>query len=47
VDDLDEKLAMLDSREIPHSHVISPGPNVRFAFFNDFNGCGIQLVEEI
>ena len=45
VDDLDEKLAMLDSRQLPHSPVISPAPNVRFAFFNDLNGCGIQLVE--
>ena len=47
VDDLDEKLAMLDSRRIPHSGIISPSPNVRFAFFNDLNGCGIQLLEEI
>ena len=22
-------------------------PGVRFAFFNDLNGCGIQLTEEI
>ena len=45
VDNLDEKLAMLDSRKIPHSQVISPSPNTRFAFFTDLNGCGIQLVE--
>jgi predicted enzyme related to lactoylglutathione lyase len=46
VDDLDEKLAMLDGREIPHSDIISPSPNVRFVFFSDLNGCGIQLLEE-
>jgi len=45
VDDLDEKLAMLDSRSIPHSDILSPSPDVRFAFFNDLNGCGIQLLE--
>ena len=46
VDDLDDKLAMLDSRGIPHSDIISPALNVRFAFFNDLNGFGIQLLEE-
>ena len=47
VDDLDEKLAMLDGGKIPHSEIISPSPDVRFAFFNDLNGCGIQLLDEI
>ena len=47
VDDLDEKLEMLDSRGFQHSDVISPMPGVRFAFFTDLNGCGIQLLEEI
>ena len=46
VDDLDQKLAMLDSRQISHSQVISPSPNTRFAFFTDLNGCGIQLLEQ-
>jgi len=46
VDDLDEKIAMLDGKEIPHSKILSPIPNVRFAFFNDLNGCEIQLYEE-
>ena len=46
VDNLDEKLAMLDSRQIPHSQVISPSPGTRFAFFTDLNGCGIQLLEQ-
>ena len=46
VEDLDEKLALLDSRHIPHSDVISPGPAIKFAFFNDPNGCLIQLCEE-
>ena len=45
VDNLDEKLAMLDSRQITHSQVISPSPNTRFAFLTDLNGCGIQLLE--
>ena len=46
VDNLDGKLVMLDSRQIPHSQVISPSPNTRFAFFTDINGCGIQLLEQ-
>ena len=45
-DDLDEKIAMLDGKEIPHSEILSPIPNVRFAFFNDLNGCEIQLYEK-
>jgi hypothetical protein len=45
VEDLDEKIAMLDSRRVPHSGVISPVPDVRFVFFTDLNGCGIQLLE--
>ncbi len=46
VDDLDAKLAMLDSRGIPHSGILSPVPQVRFAFFADLNGCHIQLMEQ-
>ncbi|MDD3230323.1 MAG: MATE family efflux transporter [Oscillospiraceae bacterium] len=45
VDDLDKKLAMLESKGIPHSDIMSPMPQVRFAFFNDLNGCEIQLCE--
>jgi len=46
VDDLEQKLALLDSRQIPHSDIISPVPEVRFAFFTDLNGCSIQLFEQ-
>jgi lactoylglutathione lyase len=45
VENLEEKLALLDSRQIPHSKVINPQPQTRFAFFNDLNGCCIQLFE--
>lgn len=45
VDNLDEKIAMLDGNQIKHSPIISPGPNVRFVFFSDLNGCRIQLFE--
>ena len=45
VNSLTDKLAMLDSKNITHSEIISPSPGVRFAFFTDLNGCGIQLVE--
>ena len=45
VDDLDQKLALLESKEIPHSEIIAPTPVVRFAFFTDLNGCSIQLFE--
>jgi len=46
VDSLDEKLALLADRQIPYSQIVSPLPNVRFAFFTDLNGCEIQLCEE-
>ena len=46
VENLDEKLVMLESRQIEHSRIISPSPNTRFAFFTDLNGCGIQLLEQ-
>ena len=46
VNSLEDKIALLDGRQIPHSDIISPSPNVRFAFFNDLNGCEIQLFEE-
>jgi len=46
VEDLGAKLAMLDGKGIPHSEVISPSPNTRFAYFTDLNGCKIQLFEE-
>lgn len=42
---LDDKMAMLDSRTIPHSPVISPNPHSKFCFFNDLNGVKIQLFE--
>ena len=45
VDNLDEKIAMLDGEQIPHSKILSPIPNVRFIFFNDLNGCEIQLID--
>jgi len=45
VGDLEEKLAMLDSRRIPHSQIIVPHPGARFVFFTDLNGCEIQLFE--
>jgi catechol 2,3-dioxygenase-like lactoylglutathione lyase family enzyme len=45
VADLQEKLNMLDERNIAHTDIISPGPNIRFAFFTDLNGVRIQLVE--
>lgn len=46
VESLEQKLALLAGREIGHSQIISPSPNVRFAFFTDLNGCVIQLCEE-
>ena len=46
VDNLDEKIAMLDGKQTKHSPIISPGPNVRFVYFSDLNGCQIQLFEE-
>ena len=46
VDNLDEKIAMLDGKQIKHGPIISPGPNVRFMYFSDLNGCQIQLFEE-
>ena len=45
VKNLDDKLAMLDGKNIPHSPVISPQPITRFAYFTDLNGVGIQLFE--
>jgi catechol 2,3-dioxygenase-like lactoylglutathione lyase family enzyme len=45
VDNLAEKLSMLDEKKIAHSGILSPGPGLRFAFFTDLNGCSIQLVE--
>lgn len=46
VDSLSDKISMLESRNIPHSPVISPGPHAAFCFFNDLNGVRIQLFEE-
>jgi len=43
---LEEKIAMLDSKQITHTQILSPSPNTRFVFFNDLNGCEIQLFEE-
>lgn len=45
VSDLDEKIALLDSRNIGHSPLLSPGPGMRFCFFTDLNGVRIQLFE--
>ena len=45
VTDLEEKIRLLDSRNIPHSPVLSPNPVARFCFFNDLNGVHIQLFE--
>jgi len=42
---LEDKLAMLDIKGIPHSPIISPNPATRFAYFTDLNGCEIQLFE--
>jgi predicted enzyme related to lactoylglutathione lyase len=46
VDDLDEKIAMLEGKGIAHSPITLQTPEVRFAFFTDLNGCEIQLFEE-
>ena len=46
VDNLDEKIAMLEQREIKHSTVTSPSPATKFVFFTDLNGCEVQLCEE-
>ena len=45
VSDLDEKIALLDSRGIGHSPLLSPGPGMRFCFFTDLNGVRVQLFE--
>jgi predicted enzyme related to lactoylglutathione lyase len=45
VDDLDEKIAMLETKGIAHSSIMSPIPQTRFVFFTDLNGCEIQLCE--
>jgi catechol 2,3-dioxygenase-like lactoylglutathione lyase family enzyme len=45
VDNLEEKIALLDSKGITHGPIISPMPQVRFVFFTDLNGCEIQLCE--
>lgn len=44
---LNEKLALLDSKGISHSPVISPDLKTNFAFFTDLNGCEIQLMEQV
>ena len=46
VDSIDEKIAMLEGRNIPCGPVISPSPGVQFFFFTDLNGCEIQLSEQ-
>ena len=45
VNNLDEKIALLDNKHVPHSNIISPDPAVRYVFFTDPNGCVIQLIE--
>lgn len=47
VEDLDKKIALLESKGIPHSGILSPMPQVKFVLFNDLNGCEIQLMEEM
>lgn len=44
VADLDKKLAMLKSKNIPYSEIVQLA-NARFAFFTDINGCNIQLFQ--
>ncbi len=46
VNSLEDKIAMLDEKNIPHSSVISPNPHVIFCYFTDLNGIKIQLMEE-
>ena len=46
VQSVQEKMALLDSRNIQHSPVLSPSPHVAFCFFTDLNGVRIQLFEE-
>jgi len=46
VDSLQDKLDLLDSRNIPHSPVIAPNPHASFSVFTDLNGVTIQLFEE-
>ena len=45
-DDLEAKISMLNDRQIPHSEILSPMPGTRFVYFNDLNGCEIQLFEQ-
>ena len=45
VDNLDDKMMMLDERKVAHSPTISPGPYARFCYFTDINGTKIQLFE--
>ncbi|NLI72725.1 MAG: hypothetical protein GX361_08365 [Bacteroidales bacterium] len=47
VDNLEEKIKMLENQNIACSAIISPSPDVKFAFFTDLNGCKIQLCEQI
>lgn len=46
VTSLKEKMDLLDSRNIPHSPLISPNPHAAFCIFTDLNGVKIQLFEE-
>jgi lactoylglutathione lyase len=46
VDSIKDKIDLLDSRNVPHSPVISPTPHASFCFFTDLNGVRIQLFEE-
>jgi len=46
VDELEKKIALLDSRNIPHSEIVMPNPSTRFIIFGDLNGCEIQLIEQ-
>ena len=46
VEDINQKIAMLDAKSLTHTPIISPAPNTKFVFFTDLNGCQIQLCEE-
>jgi Glyoxalase/Bleomycin resistance protein/Dioxygenase superfamily. len=45
VNSLEEKMALLDEKEIIHTPVLSPNPHTRFCYFTDLNGIKIQLME--
>jgi lactoylglutathione lyase len=46
VDNLEEKIEMLKSKNIGVTPIIAPVQGVRFCFFTDLNGVNVQLFEE-